>query len=1028
MTHKKPIFSRLEMVHVKGGSKKMGYIWKDPIPSDNGWQYEVMFSANEKIIFSEEDLVKVINNIKFGDATDLLRALLLVKLKNPLSDHLYGAHSSRTEFHVYQFKPALKFLNNPDQRLLIADEVGLGKTIEAGIIYLELQARLDLARILVVCPPALTYKWQDEMRSRFDEKFTIMDRQHLENFFQEYDQYGDSTRLRGIVTLHLIRRAEIAEQLAERKINFDFVIFDEAHHLRNPSTLSNAVANVISENADAMVFLTATPLHLGNQDLFHLLQILAPAEFDNLDAFSDRILPNKLINHVSQIIKNGEIKSAHERIKVLEIMKYDDKNFPNNPYYKETKNLLENGQLSTEDYVKVQRNLLELNSLSHIFTRTRKREVMIDAPIRDAHTLRIKFTPEEEEFYRSVIKFVKGDYRDRLGNWVAGWATVMRERQAASCISAIRKKFSEELKNQHHVTREDLLEVADLSDDDNIDLDTYEEAMKEIELPLFKKQTRKQRLESLVNIGNQIKDIDTKFDVFHQALLGVLKEDPSSKILVFAFFRGTLDYLHDKLQGLGFGVRIIHGDIKLDQRKSNVQQFKENQGINILLSSEVGSEGLDFQFCNTIFNYDLPWNPMKVEQRIGRLDRFGQKHKKIKIFNLIIENSIEERIFLRLYERIGIFKAAVGDLEAILGEEIRRISKEIFSSDLTPEQETNLAEQAARNLVRQQQELEEFEKERQSFMGQDRIFGDEIEEAILEGRYISGTEVEALVKSFANSAFSKKCLKSDPEDPTCFLSLTDEIKGYMRKFLLKTKFNDQSSQSFLQRINHSHGLPVTFSSEVAYERKLVEFINFRHPLTRAALKFWDKKSEDNMVFKFSIQREKPPFGVYYFFIFRFHFQGLNQKILLEPVVIDSSSFEVQEEISQQLLSLIQSLDPKITAKHLEYKENEFDTAKKAAIFFMANQRDQKQTELEKINNSLIDARISALDHTFNVKSSRVKQYLESAKDPRIIRMRRAQLRNIESTYLNKYEEIDTARNCSVSYQLELPGMMMIFPN
>jgi SNF2 family DNA or RNA helicase len=98
-----------------------------------------------------------------------LRELLLVKLKTPLADHLYGAYASRTEFQVYQFKPALKFLGNPDQRILIADEVGLGKTIEAGIIYLELQARLDLSRVLVICPPALKYKWQDEMRSRFDE-------------------------------------------------------------------------------------------------------------------------------------------------------------------------------------------------------------------------------------------------------------------------------------------------------------------------------------------------------------------------------------------------------------------------------------------------------------------------------------------------------------------------------------------------------------------------------------------------------------------------------------------------------------------------------------------------------------------------------------------------------------------------------------------------------------------------------------------------------------------------------------------
>jgi SNF2 family DNA or RNA helicase len=118
--------------------------------------------------------------------------------------------------------------------------------------------------------------------------------------------------LRGIVTLHLIRRKEIAAQLAEMKINFDLVIIDEAHHLRNPNTLSNNVASVISENADAMLLLTATPLHLGNQDLFHLLHILSPGEFDNLEAFRQRIQPNMFINHVSELLKRGEYQSAYQ--------------------------------------------------------------------------------------------------------------------------------------------------------------------------------------------------------------------------------------------------------------------------------------------------------------------------------------------------------------------------------------------------------------------------------------------------------------------------------------------------------------------------------------------------------------------------------------------------------------------------------------------------------------------------------------------------------------------------------------------
>lgn len=1023
----RPKFSKLSMVHVKGGPKIPGFIWGTPIPSDNGWQYEVLFSSTDKRIFSEYDLEPVVETPEFGEPTDLLRALLLVKLKNPLADHLYGAHSSRTEFHVYQFKPAIKFLSNPDQRILIADEVGLGKTIEAGIIYLELQARLDLSRVLVVCPPALTYKWQDEMRSRFDEKFSILDRQSLENFFKEYEIGGDNTRLRGIVTLHLLRRAEIAAQLAERKINFDLVIFDEAHHLRNPNTLSNGVATVLSENADAMIFLTATPLHLGNQDLFHLLQILSPGEFDNLEAFSERIIPNNLINYVSQQVKINDIQNALQCLKGLEIMNYHDKNFPNNPYYRETLDLLSLGTLTHENYVRVQRNLLELNTISHIFTRTRKREVMIDAPVRVAHTIKIKFTPEEEEFYSSVIQYVKGEYKNRSGNWVSGWATVMSERQAASCISAIRRKFSDQLKNEYRITREELLEISDLSPDDS-EGNFYEETVKEVELPLFPKKSRIQRLEYLIEKGDLVKGIDTKFDVFYQAVLNILDQDPTSKILVFAFFRGTIDHLHRRLHELGLQVQILHGDIKLDERKGNVQHFRENPNIHILLSSEVGSEGLDFQFCNTIFNYDLPWNPMKVEQRIGRLDRFGQKHKRINIYNLVIQNSIEERIFLRLYERIGIFTATVGDLEEILGNEIRRISKEIFSSDLTPQQEIELADQAARNIVRQQQELEEFETERQRLMGQDVIFGDDIENTMLEGRYISGVEVKALVESFLTSEFSKSCLINDPEDPTCFLRITDDLRVYMRRFMLQNQAGDQLALSFIQRIMDSQGIPLTFSSDIAYDRKLVEFVNFRHPLTSAALHYWNNQFDYDMVYRFGIQRKESPFGLFYFFIFRFHFEGINKRIQLESVVVDSSSFKVNEEISDSLLTLIQSLNSNVPTENIAFNQEDFKRAKEAAIYYMANQRDDKQAELQKKNEALIASRISALDQSYSVKHQKVKHYLEEATDKRIIRMRKAQLNNIDATYYQKLNEIEKSREFSVSYQLELPGVLLIFPS
>jgi ATP-dependent helicase HepA len=1030
MVLKPPKYNLHDWVRKRHGDKVSGMIMEEPIQTDSGWQYKVFFGGNIRRYVDEKDLEFVVPEaVKLGGASDLLRQLLLVKLKTPLADHLYGAYASRTEFQVYQFKPALKFLGNPDQRILIADEVGLGKTIEAGIIYLELQARLDLSRVLIICPPALKYKWQDEMRSRFDEKFSILDRQALEHFFDDYQRAGDLSQLRGIVTLHLIRRKEIAAQLAEMKINFDLVIIDEAHHLRNPNTLSNNVASVISENADAMLFLTATPLHLGNQDLFHLLNILSPGEFDNLEAFKKRIQPNMFINHVAELLKRGEYRAAYQLLINLGTLGVENKTL-NHPYYLDAVKVLANSTPSRDDLVQVQRNLLELNSLSHIFTRTRKREVMIDAPHREAHTIKFSFTDDEQAYYEAVIDYVKKEYQEKKGSVVHGWVTMMRERQAASCISALRKQFDDVLKDRYRVTTEEIVELNNLTanidedEEENIDIDTAK-YMQDI---ASQKLSQLESLENLIHLGNNIDSVDTKFDFFVQALKEVFLQEPTSKVLVFAFFRGTLDYLYKKLKQMGYQVQIIHGDIKLPERKSNVDQFRDDPTVQILLSSEVGSEGLDFQFCNTIFNYDLPWNPMKVEQRIGRLDRFGQKHKRINIYNLVIENSIEERIFMRLYERIGIFKAAIGDLEAILGDEIKKISRTIFSSKLTPEQEKQLAEQAAESIIRLEKEMEVFEKERQYFMGQDAIFRDEVENAIGKGKYITGNEIKALVAPFIRKNYPQSHFESDAEDPTCFLMISDDLRKYIRDFIILTRPNDQIGKLFLQRITESREVPVTFSAEIAYERKIIEFINFRHPLTLAALEYWKNHSEEEPLFKIFIKNDTPPFGIFYFFVFLLHYEGLDRKSQLISVVVDKDELNIQEDLNENFLTLVQRVDPDQETESTEFDQYAFDKAKRGAIQYMAFQRDEKFEDLRRSNNALIDSRIGALDQTFYVKQAKVKEYLDTAADDRIIRMRKAQLRNIETNYRKKVAEVERGRNLTVTFQYEFAGVMRIDPH
>ena len=194
------------------------------------------------------------------------------------------------------------------------------------------------------------------------------------------------------------------------------------------------------------------------------------------------------------------------------------------------------------------------------------------------------------------------------------------------------------------------------------------------------------------------------------------------KLIVFALFRKTLRYLQIRLKKAGYNAVVIHGQI--NNRDEILQQFKTDDNIQVLLSSEVGSEGLDMQFCNSMVNYDLPWNPMVVEQRIGRIDRFGQKSPVVNIYNFIVAGSIQEEIYIRLLERIGIFQGTVGDMEAILDAEIHydgeemtiqkvysKMEKEFFTKQLTQqEREKKIAEveQAIANEKEHLQHLQEI--------------------------------------------------------------------------------------------------------------------------------------------------------------------------------------------------------------------------------------------------------------------------------------------------------------------------------
>jgi len=291
-------------------------------------RYEIFHSSQEIRQYFEDqiNLIQVDQIRKFGEAlvdpVEFLVRLNAIRLKNPFSDSIYALHAARIRFIPFQFKPLLKLIRAEPPRLLIADEVGVGKTIEAGLILRELESRQNISNVLIVCPKALVNKWQAEMK-RFDEDFWILDGPTLKYCLHETDLEGvwPSKYSRAIVHLELLRRDEYINGIQGKRPltglrdlepppQFDLLIVDEAHHLRTPDTNTHIISRVLCSNSEAIVFLSATPIQTSSANLFSLLNLLSPDTFLDMKLFEEMIEPNKYLNKAIRHIRTRQPESS----------------------------------------------------------------------------------------------------------------------------------------------------------------------------------------------------------------------------------------------------------------------------------------------------------------------------------------------------------------------------------------------------------------------------------------------------------------------------------------------------------------------------------------------------------------------------------------------------------------------------------------------------------------------------------------------------------------------------------------------
>ena len=488
------------------------------------------------------------------------------------------------------------------------------------------------------------------------------------------------------------------------------------------------------------------------------------------------------------------------------------KAFAEDAMYQEIIQML-NGEDNSKNRARLQYLISSMSMMNNIFSRTRKREVTTDMSQaeRKPHMRKVVLTEQERAEFDKVIEEYIDDnsYTDYWGEEVltqgGSLGLVQKKRQVASSVYAY------------------------LNSESSLDngIDEY------AEYPDAKFEELLKIIDKVFSHGNK-------------------------KIVIFALFRKTLKYLQIRFKQRGFGTLMIHGMV--DNRVDVLDEFKNNPNAHILLSSEVGSEGLDMQFCNSMVNYDLPWNPMVVEQRIGRIDRFGQKSPTVNIYNIIVADSIQEDIYIRLLDRIGIFRGTIGDMEAILDAPLERggnvtildvynkLEKELYTSRLTEEEKRRKIAEIELAVANEKESIKHLEEGLDNALTNDAYFRDEINRIQNNNAYVTEIELRNYLESVIRQELTT-CSLEKVERDIYELQLPLSNPRILLNFLTQYQPNGEESatlfRQFKREIEDKKSIRMTFNQQTAYDNSKLLFMNIYNPIIQACLNYFIKHDDES---------------------------------------------------------------------------------------------------------------------------------------------------------------------------------------
>ena len=594
-------------------SKALG---EDIHPSESEW----IFSQNkisrkkenkisEEIIYIKNDfleLEKNENKVSLSKLKIYKKAWFLIQnyFANPLS----SISNSKTMLLPHQVQAALRVLEHPRPRFLIADEVGLGKTIEAGLIIKELLLKYKYEKILICVPAPLLFQWQAELKTKFNEDFKIVWGSTLKkdpNFIKKNSKI--------LVSIDLAKEDRYKFLFSNEK--YDIIVFDEAHRLRREQNkvtqayhFAEEICHFSLKPNGALLLLSATPFRGKLEELYYLIRLIDPDILGPLPIFLNNYLENR---------------SNELRKKISPVV--------------------------------IRRRKVDVGGFTKRF----------------AKTVKVSLSLQERVFYDETTEYVKKEFNraiatgSRMKIFVMILFQKLLDSSTYALLKALERRKERLEKTYFQFSSFGKAEILHLETEysEFLEEDELEEETPATEAIFDPKEVRQEilTLVKLIKLGKQI-ETDNKLLV----LIKTLKEMQKlghKKFVIFTQFKSTLEFIDKELKK-DFKVSLFHGGLSGKEKEDSIEELYADK--NILICTEAGGEGRNLQIATALINYDLPWSPLKIEQRIGRIHRFGQK-KDVHILNFTTKDTVAERVLEVLEKKIQLFEDALGESDTLLG-------------------------------------------------------------------------------------------------------------------------------------------------------------------------------------------------------------------------------------------------------------------------------------------------------------------------------------------------------------------------